>query len=76
MRQQVYIQQHFRRGNAASHPDCRAALRLPLRNLVDVYVELPRQIGQCLLALQRSQCHLCLECRAVIPAHAFRHRLS
>jgi hypothetical protein len=24
MRQQVYIQQHFRRGNAASHPDCRA----------------------------------------------------
>ena len=25
MRQQVYIQQHFRRGNAASHPDCRAA---------------------------------------------------
>jgi transposase len=27
MRQQVYIQQHFRRGNAASHPDCRAAIR-------------------------------------------------
>jgi integrase len=26
MRQQVYIQQHFRRGNADSHLDCRAAL--------------------------------------------------
>jgi hypothetical protein len=25
MRQQVYIQQHFRRGNADSHLDCRAA---------------------------------------------------
>ena len=24
MRQQVYIRQHFRRGNALSHPDCRA----------------------------------------------------
>jgi hypothetical protein len=50
-------------------------LRLPLRDLVDVNVELPRQIGQRLLVLQRSQCHICLECWTVIPAHSFRHRL-
>ena len=33
MRQQVYIRQHFRRGNALSHPDCRAIL-VELANLL------------------------------------------
>ncbi len=51
-------------------------LRLPLRDLIDVNVELLRQFDQRLLALQGSQRHLCLECRAVVPADSFRHRLS
>jgi hypothetical protein len=51
-------------------------LCFPLRDLVDVHVELLRQLDQRLLALQGSQRHLCLECRAVVPAYSFRHRLS
>src|SRR6202035_4513549 len=51
-------------------------LRLPLRDLIGVNVELLRQLGQRLLALQSSQCHFRLECRAVVPARSFRHRLS
>src|SRR4051794_38662789 len=39
-------------------------------------VELLRQLGQRLLALDGGQSHLCFESRAVIPARSSRHRLS
>src|SRR4051794_24494071 len=39
-------------------------------------VELLRQFGQRLLALDGGQSHLGLESRAVIPARSSRHRLS
>src|SRR4051794_25573579 len=39
-------------------------------------VELLRQFGQRLLALDGGQSHLRLESRAVIPARSSRHRLS
>ena len=51
-------------------------LRLPLRDLVGVDIELLRQLGQRLLALDRGQGHLRLEGRCVVPAGSFRHRLS
>ena len=47
-------------------------LRLPLRDLVDVNVELLRQFDQRLLALQGSQRNFRLERRAVVPAYSFR----
>jgi hypothetical protein len=43
-------------------------LAAPLRDLVGVHVELLRQIGQRLLALDRRQSDLRLESRAVVPA--------
>ena len=51
-------------------------LSLPGRDLVRVHVELLRQLGQRLLALHRSQRHLRLEGRRVVPARSSRHRLS
>src|SRR3954470_467806 len=50
--------------------------RLPGRDLVRMNVELLRQFGQRLLALDGGQSHLRLESRAVIPARSSRHRLS
>src|SRR4051812_14019058 len=50
--------------------------RLPGRDLVRMDVELLRQLGQRLLALDGGQSHLCFESRAVIPARSSRHRLS
>src|SRR3954453_18504536 len=50
--------------------------RLPGRDLVRVDVELLRQLGQRLLALEGGQSHLRLESRAVVPARSSRHRLS
>jgi hypothetical protein len=47
-----------------------------LRDLIGVNVELLRQLGQRLLALDGGQSHFRLECRAVVPARSFRHRLS
>src|SRR5271166_655407 len=43
-------------------------LRLPLRDLVDVNVELLRQFDQRLLALQGSQSNFRFETRAVVPS--------
>ena len=42
-------------------------LLLPLRNLVRMHIELLRQFGQRLVALQGSDRHLGLEFRRVIP---------
>src|SRR3954447_11368387 len=50
--------------------------RLPGRDLVRTDVELLRQLGQRLLALDGGQSHLCFESRAVVPARSSRHRLS
>src|SRR4051794_37244489 len=50
--------------------------RLPGRDLVRMDIELLRQFGQRLLALDGGQSHLGLESRAVIPARSSRHRLS
>src|SRR3954451_16197668 len=49
---------------------------LPGRDLVRVDVELLRQFGQHLLALDGGQSHLRLESRAVVPAWSSCHRLS
>ena len=51
-------------------------LTLPLRDLIGVDIELLRQLGQRLLALDRRQCHFRLEARGVVPARAFRHLIS
>src|SRR3954454_12351513 len=53
-----------------------AQQRLPGRDLVRMDIELLRQFGQRLLALDGGQSHLGLESRAVIPARSSRHRLS
>jgi hypothetical protein len=45
-------------------------LGFPLRDLVGVNVELLRQLGQRLLALQGGQGHLRLECRRVVPTRS------
>ena len=51
-------------------------LSLPLRNLVDVHVELLRQLGQRLLALESGNGHFRLEGRCVVPACSLSHLLS
>ncbi len=48
-------------------------LTKPLRDLIRVNVKLLRQFRQRLFALNGDQCHLCLECRAVVPAGSFAH---
>src|SRR3954454_1704255 len=50
--------------------------RLPGRDLVRMDIELLRQFGQRLLALDGGQSHLGLGSRAVVPARSSRHRLS
>ena len=45
-------------------------LSLPMRDLVRMDIELLRQLGQRLLALDRGQSHLRLERRCVVPAGA------
>ena len=51
-------------------------LTLPLRDLVGVDIELLRQLGQRLLALDRGQRHFRLEARCVVPTRALRHLIS
>jgi hypothetical protein len=51
-------------------------LPLPLRDLVGVDIELLRQLGQRLLALDRAQSHFRLERRCVVPTGALRHLIS
>ena len=51
-------------------------LGFPLRDLIGVNVELLRQFGQRLLALQSRKGHFRLEGRCVVPACALRHRNS
>ena len=51
-------------------------LAFPLRDLVRMDIELLRQFGQRLLALDGGQSHLRLEGRCVVPAGALRHLLS
>ena len=51
-------------------------LSLPLRDLIGVNVELLRQFGQRLLALQGGQGHFRLESRRVVPTRSFGHNLS
>ncbi|VTZ22715.1 conserved hypothetical protein [Methylocella tundrae] len=51
-------------------------LRFPLCDLVDVHVELLRQLDQRLLAPHGSQSNSCLEGRAMVPAYSFCHRRS
>src|SRR4051794_38737086 len=51
-------------------------LSLPGRNLVGMNIELLGQFGQRLLTLHGSQSHLRLECRRMVPAWSFAHRLS
>ena len=48
----------------------------PVRDLIGVDIELLRQLGQRLLALDRGQCHFCLEGRCVVPTGALRHLIS
>ncbi len=45
-------------------------LILPLPDLVWVNIEIWRQLDQRLLALDRSDRHLCLGCRAAVPARS------
>jgi len=47
-----------------------------VRDLVRVNVVLLRQLGQRLVALQRRQRHLRLECRRVVPPRPSRHALA
>jgi hypothetical protein len=51
-------------------------LRLPLRDLVGVNVEVLRQLSHRVLAPDGSQRHLRLECRCVVPARASDHCVS
>ena len=51
-------------------------LRLPVRNLIRMYVELLRQFGQRLVALERRDRHLRLESRRMIPPLPSRHALA
>src|SRR3954468_21543502 len=51
-------------------------LSLPGRNLVGMNIELLGQFGQRLLTFHGSQSHLRLECRRMVPAWSFAHRLS
>ena len=48
-------------------------LPAPLRDLIGMNVKQLGQLRQRLLALHGSQCHLCLECRTVVPAGSFTH---
>jgi hypothetical protein len=51
-------------------------LRLPLRNLVGMNVEVLRQFSHRVLAPDGGQRHLRLECRCVVPAGSSAHRIS
>lgn len=43
----------------------------PRLDLVGVNIDILRQFGQGLLSLDRYNGHLCLKCRAMVPARAF-----
>src|SRR5829696_9477087 len=51
-------------------------LSLPGRDLVGMNIELLGQFSQRLLTPYGSQSHLRLECRRMVPAWSFAHRLS
>ena len=51
-------------------------LRLPLRDLVGMNVEVLRQLSNRALAPDGGQRHFRLECRCVVPACSSAHRLS
>jgi hypothetical protein len=61
----------------SKNPGCPVEkLRFPLRDLVGMNVELLRQLGQRLFALDGSQSHLRLESRCVVPARSSGHCFS
>ena len=51
-------------------------LGTPLRNLIGMHIKLLCQLGKCLLAAHRSERHLRLEGRVVVPPGSLCHRLS
>src|SRR4051812_10171941 len=61
----------------SEYPGCPVEkLRLPLGDLVGMNVELLRQLGQRLLALDGGQSHLRLESRCVVPTWSSGHCFS
>src|ERR1017187_3636639 len=73
------VHQLLSRSSPGTPEDARRALQklaFPLRDLVGMNIKLLNQLGQCLLAPDRRQSHLDLECRRMVPAWRSAHRFS